>query len=498
VGPTERATATYLAQHTVLAAGRRLGDRYVLIRPLGHGGMAAVWLATDERLGRQVAIKVLSDAVARDEDYARRFSREARLAARLQHPNLVQVYDFDATDRPYLVMEYIEGGTLAQRFSDGTAPEPEQLARELLSALRHIHANGVLHRDVKPHNVLIDANGHARLTDFGIAQPSDATALTETGQVIGTESYMAPEVRAGDPASERSDLFATGTVLAEAAREGAGAALWSLIDQLRDPVATRRPASATAALAMLERAETPYDPEPTQPMPPTLDAAPAAPPPQRGDRRRLLALAALGAALLALTAVALGSLLSGGDGDAAGGGGTAAQAAQDAQGDSNSGSNDNGQAATASPPETPSTTEQTTEPASAGPPDGAALNDQGFALIQAGRYDDAIPVLQRAVDQLAGSGDQTTYGYALYNLAHALRLAGRPEDAIPLLEQRLQISDQLPTVQDELAAARAEAGATGGTKPEKSEKPPKTHGHGPPPWAGPPDEGDGGIEADEG
>src|SRR5262245_6942708 len=155
--------------------------------------MAAVWLATDERLGRQVAVKVLSDVLAGDREYGQRFSREARLAARLQHPNLVQVYDFDATERPYLVMEYIEGGTLAERTAEHTAPEPEQLARELLSALRHIHANGVLHRDVKPHNVLIDANGHARLTDFGIAQPSDATALTETGHVIGTESYMAPE-----------------------------------------------------------------------------------------------------------------------------------------------------------------------------------------------------------------------------------------------------------------------------------------------------------------
>jgi serine/threonine protein kinase len=498
VGHTDRATASYLAQHTVLASGRRLGDRYVLRRPLGHGGMAVVWLATDERLGRQVAIKVLSDTVAADRDYAERFSREARLAARLQHPNLVQVYDFDAAERPYLVMEYIEGGTLAQRFAEGTAPEPELLAHELLSALRHIHSNGVLHRDVKPHNVLLDANDHARLTDFGIAQPSDATGLTETGHVIGTESYMAPEVRAGEPASERSDLFATGTVLAEAAREGAGASVWSLIDQMRDPVATRRPTSATAALAILERAETPVDPEPTEPMPPRVEAFDPEPPPERADRRRTLALAALGATLLALAAVALASLLSGGGGD----GGSPSRGADH---QTTQESNDNGrgkaEANASAPTPSASTTEEPTGGGSPTPPDGAALNQRGFELINAGQYDEAIPVLQRAVDQLEGSGDQLTYGYALYNLGHALRLAGRPEDAIQILEQRLQIPDQQGTVEAELAAARADAGATGGAKPAKPEKPgkpPKSHGHGPPPSAGPSDEATGGIESDEG
>ncbi len=171
--PTDRAAAKDFAERPLLVAGRRLGGRYLLLRPLGLGGMAAVWLATDERLGRPVAIKVLSDTVAGDEEFLQRFSREARVAAGLQHPHLVQIYDFDAGERPYLVMEYIEGGTLAERFADREPPAAERLARELLGALRHIHSNGVLHRDVKPHNVLIDAGGHARLTDFGIAQPSE-------------------------------------------------------------------------------------------------------------------------------------------------------------------------------------------------------------------------------------------------------------------------------------------------------------------------------------
>ena len=122
---------------------QRSGERYVLERRLGHGGMSVVWLATDERLGRPVAIKVLSDTLTADAEYLDRFRREAQVAAGLQHPNLVSVYDFDAGARPYLVMEYIEGGDLAGRGSSAaTAPSAERLARELLAALAHIHARG--------------------------------------------------------------------------------------------------------------------------------------------------------------------------------------------------------------------------------------------------------------------------------------------------------------------------------------------------------------------
>jgi tetratricopeptide (TPR) repeat protein len=470
-------TARDLAERLLLSAGRRLGDRYVLSRPLGHGGMAAVWLATDERLGRQVAIKVLSDTVADDGEFLDRFRREARVAARLQHPNLVQVFDFDAGERPYLVMEYIEGGSLADRVGEGEPPEPEALARELLTALRHIHSNGVLHRDVKPENVLIDSDGHARLTDFGIAQPTGATSLTQTGQVIGTERYMAPEVRGGEPASERSDLYATGVVLAEASRDGASAALWSLIERLRDPDPQRRPLSATAALAILERAATVAPgPEATKP----FEARPA----QAGATRRRTVIPAALAIIAALVAVALVVLLSGGGDDA----GRHAKAAAD-------------EPKTTTGSRTTPTTGQTTTPTTAttqAPTDGAALNDQGFALINSGDYAAAIPILRRAVDQLEGSSDQLTYGYALYNLGHALRLAGRPEEAIPILEQRLQIPDQQETVAAELAAAQAEAEITGGAKPEKApkpEKPPRDDkpGQGPPPWAN----GDGAVGADE-
>jgi tetratricopeptide (TPR) repeat protein len=441
--------------------------------------MAAVWLATDERLGRQVAIKVLSDTVADDGEFLDRFRREARVAAGLHHPNLVQVFDFDAGDRPYLVMEFIEGGSLAGRIAEGEAPEPEALARELLSALRHIHSNGVLHRDVKPENVLIDADGHARLTDFGIAQPTGATSLTQTGQVIGTERYMAPEVRAGEPASERSDLYATGVVLAEASRDGASAALWSLIERLRDPGPERRPLSATAALAILERAATiTSGPEPTKP----FDARPA----ETARSHRRSAVAAALAVLAALAAVVLVVALSRGGDD----GGQPAKATADQPKPTTTTESQT----TTTADQTSTTTAQVANDGTA-LNDGAALNDQGFALIGSGDYEAAIPILQRAVDQLEGSSDRLTYGYALYNLGHALRLAGRPEEAIPILEQRLQIPDQQATVEAELAAARADAAATGGAKPEKKpkpEKPPKEGkpGHGPPPSAN----GDGAVE----
>ncbi len=211
-------SAAGLPEPPQIAPGRRLGDRYLLERRLGHGGMAVVWLATDERLGRPVAVKVLSDTLTAERDYRGRFEREARVAAGLQHPNLVAVYDYDAGQRPYLVMEYIEGGDLAARLERGEPLAVERLAGELLSALAHIHAAGILHRDIKPQNVLVDRHGAARLSDFGIARPRDATSLTRTGEVIGTERYLAPEVRAGDPATERSDLYALGVVLADAAR----------------------------------------------------------------------------------------------------------------------------------------------------------------------------------------------------------------------------------------------------------------------------------------
>ena len=445
-----------------------LGGRYRLRNRIGHGGMAMVWLGFDERLERPVAVKILSDTLAGDSVYLQRFRREAQVAAGLQHPNLVPIYDFDAGSRPYLVMEYVDGGDLGARLRSGDAPEPEPLAEQLLGALRHIHAAGVLHRDIKPHNVLVDSYGEARLTDFGIAQPADAASLTNTGQVIGTENYLAPEVLRGEPATVRSDLYSLGVVLAQAAEiEGADANLWDLIERLREEDPRARPQDAGEALAVLDTAPIgaatqPFDVEPAD-EPPTAEfpREPASfeptPPVTRGSRHRWWPLAAIAGVLLAVGAIAVAS--GGGDENSSG--------SQQA--------NANGAGKPEKPVPEQTITETTTatttteaqepavapvseEPAEESSGDGVALNDQGYALMNDGAPEEAVPILRKAVAALEGSGDELNYNYALFNLARALRLSGNPDEAIPLLEERLNYPNQTETVEAELAAAQQEAG----------------------------------------
>ena len=184
----------------------------------------------------------------RQAPYVERFRREARIAAGLSHPNLVKVYDFGSDgERPFLVMEYVEGATLRPGASGATAPrlDSDTLARELLDALAHIHAAGIVHRDIKPANVLVGPDGRPRLTDFGIAQAQDSTDLTETGQVIGTLKYLAPEVARGRPATPRSDLYSLGVLLSEVATGDKSPSLERLIDQLTEPDPSQRPATAS-------------------------------------------------------------------------------------------------------------------------------------------------------------------------------------------------------------------------------------------------------------
>ena len=300
--------------------GALLAERYRLERVLGAGGMASVWLARDERLGRSVAVKLLSDSLAHDQSYLSRFRREARLAAGLSHPNLVKVYDFGGEDeRPYLVMEYVEGETLAARIAGGTALDldPGRLARELLGALEHIHCAGIVHRDIKPANVLIAPDKSARVTDFGIAQPQDATRLTSTGLVIGTRSYLAPEVLHGEPATVRSDLYSCAIVLEEAFGDLLPAGLAGVVRRLGDEDPARRPESAARALASQADPGAPIVPgatatAPTAPLPPDgtaptipIGAAPARIP----THPRFLA----GLALLAALVVVGVLVMSGGD-----------------------------------------------------------------------------------------------------------------------------------------------------------------------------------------
>jgi serine/threonine protein kinase len=240
---------------SVLSDGVVLGDRYVLEERLGIGGMASVWLAQDERLARPVAVKVIADTLAADRRYRERFAREARVAASLSHPGIVPIYDYTAHgERPFLVMEYVPGGSLADLFAGrrSMAFDSTELARWLLGALDCVHRAGLVHRDVKPGNVLLDASAHPRLTDFGVARPEDATALTQTGMVVGTLRYMPPEVAAGRKATRASDLYGAGVVLRELTEHQPAPELSGLIEALAEPEPENRPPSAAAARKLLE------------------------------------------------------------------------------------------------------------------------------------------------------------------------------------------------------------------------------------------------------
>ena len=197
----------------------RVGGRYRVERKLGHGGMSVVHLAHDEVLDRPVALKLLSDVPGGDEELRDRFLREGRLAAKLSHPNVVGVYDTGVEDRqPYLVMEYVEGCTLADEvLRRGALPAAEvtALGAQACAGLAHAHAAGVVHRDVKPHNLLLRRDGVLKVADFGIARGTQDQTLTQAGTLLGTAAYVAPEVLRGERATTSSDLYGLGAVLYE-------------------------------------------------------------------------------------------------------------------------------------------------------------------------------------------------------------------------------------------------------------------------------------------
>jgi serine/threonine-protein kinase len=207
-----------------MAAGDTLIDslfdgRYLIIRKLGSGGMANVYLAHDQELGRRVAIKILDDRHARDAQFIERFRREAQHAAGLSHPNIVSVYDRgEAEGTYYIAMEYVEGRTLKELLL-ARGPSPLGIAvdytRQILSALRFAHRNGIVHRDIKPHNVIVDGEGRVKVMDFGIARAGTASQMTEAGSIIGTAQYLSPEQARGAPVDQTSDLYSTGIVLYE-------------------------------------------------------------------------------------------------------------------------------------------------------------------------------------------------------------------------------------------------------------------------------------------
>jgi serine/threonine protein kinase len=199
--------------------GTVLAGRYEIVRPLGWGGMAEVYLAVDRELGREVAVKVILQRYAEDERFGSRFRREARAAAALNHPNVVSIHDVGTHDgSPFIVMEHVAGRTLAEIIQTDGALPPDRVAdvgEAVARALGAAHAVGIVHRDVKPGNVMVTGDGRVKVLDFGIARALRWTPMTESTAVHGTAEYMAPEYLRGEAADPRSDLYSLGAVLYE-------------------------------------------------------------------------------------------------------------------------------------------------------------------------------------------------------------------------------------------------------------------------------------------
>lgn len=199
--------------------GQILSERYEVNRLIGGGGMANVYLGFDNILEREVAIKVLKIEYANDQEFISRFHREAQAATSLSHPNVVNIYDVgDEGDIYYMVMEYVEGMTLKeyiQRYGPISVEDSVAIMMQITSAIEHAHANHIVHRDIKPQNILIDTNRVAKVTDFGIALALTATSLTQTNSIIGSVHYLSPEQARGGMANRKSDIYALGLVLFE-------------------------------------------------------------------------------------------------------------------------------------------------------------------------------------------------------------------------------------------------------------------------------------------
>jgi eukaryotic-like serine/threonine-protein kinase len=487
-----------------------LPERYRVVRHIANGGMASVWAAEDELLGRLVAVKVLAPGFAADASATRRFKREARAAARVSdHPNVVTIFDVgEHDDQAFIVMEHCAGGTVAERLRRPT-PVPRAAAMRWLegaaSALDYAHGRDIVHRDVKPGNLLLDNAGRVAVADFGIARIATDSALTQTGQVLGTAAYLSPEQALGKPATDASDRYALAVVAYEllarrkpfegelpaaqarqhiespvppASRAGGlPVAVDGVLERglAKDPA--ERPLTATAFVEDLHGAL--GDADETEPTAPTsvapVSAAPARfrrePPPatpapaaRRPRRPFLIALAAIVFVLAAVIAAIAG-----------GGGGDDHSPTRAATTQSKAAAGHPAKKK-AKPKRKPAATTPAQSTTQAPPPatDKSALAAQGHSLIAQGNYGAAIDVLGRAVKDCPVSTTDPC-AYALFDLGHALRLAGRPAEAIPVLQQRLQNPNQRDVVQRELDLAEAAVNGTGG-KPGKGQGKGKGHG----------------------
>jgi len=424
-------------------ANTYLPPRYREPELLARGGMAEVYRATDEELGRDVAVKVLSDRYAQDESLRRRFSREALAAARLSgDPHIVTIFDVvEHGGRPMIVMELLPGGSIEQRLTRGVPCAPRQVLDWLddaAAAIDAAHAAGIVHRDVKPGNLLLDERGHVKVADFGIASAAGLDSFTQTGTILGTAGYLSPEQARGEqsgPASDRYGLavvawelftgrrpFEAETPAAEAAAHvqapvPAISAANRELPRAFDPIFTR-------ALAKNPGARYPTGAEFVGELHRALDedagatwVVPATSVPIAVPRRRLPVALIVAAIAITLAGIAAAVIATRDD------------------------STPKVLVRTVTRPGTTVERTVTTTSTSTPPPrptDGATLNNEGFAKMQAQDYNGALPLLEQAVSALQGAGSLDE-AYADYNLAYTRLAVGNCDGVLGLLDRSQQI-----------------------------------------------------------
>jgi predicted Ser/Thr protein kinase len=442
----------------------RLPPRYRKLERIARGGMGEVFRAEDSDLARIVAIKVLAEHLAGDVAIRARFTREALAAARLSNaPSTVTIYDVGEHDgRPYIVMEYLPGGSLADRIArEGAQPLGRTLEwlRQAAAALDAAHASGVVHRDVKPANLLLDQGDRVYVADFGVASAAGLSSFTEAGTVVGTAGYLSPEQARGERATPASDLYAlavvafellTGTRPFERASSTAEALAHvsdpippasqhnpelppQLDDVLAQALAKDPQYRFTTATDFVNALRDAVDEDAGH----TAIAALTPVAPARARRRSLpLVLAALGALLLA-GVVAAALVARDDDPTAAPGPKTIRETiTREGQTITETTTIETQPTTAATTPATTATT-ATTAPET---PDASPseLNDQGFALMQQGNYEAALPLLERAVAGLSGSGELAE-AYASYNLAYTRMAQGSCDGVFELLDRSQQV-----------------------------------------------------------
>jgi eukaryotic-like serine/threonine-protein kinase len=487
-----------------------LPARYRVVRHLANGGMASVWEAHDELLGRDVAVKLLAQHLGEDERARRRFQREARAAAGLSsHPHVVTIYDVgEHANRVFMVMEIMRGGTLGDRLKAGREiPSSTALRwlREAAGALDTAHDAGVVHRDIKPANLLLDDHERLAIADFGIARLAWEDQLTATGQVLGTAAYISPEQAMGEPATAASDRYSFAVVAYElltGARPFDGghfaAQARAHVEDPPPPPSSRNGKLSAAVDAVMERAlakapedrwassdqfvdaleRTVAEPRPATAPTRRVDTRRAATP-ERPRRRAAAPLLAGLAALGVLAVIGVVALAGGG-----GGGGSGRAQATSTPTATRTATATAETTATGTPTPTPTPTRTATATATAttaasgggGIAEARKLQLAGFNARKAGDYGSALQNARAALAACGNAHRLDPCGYALFEEGAALNRSGDPAAAIPVLQQRLSAygDNSSGEVAKELRDAQSKVS---GGKPGKKTKRDKSRGN---------------------